>query len=95
MLLANDLPAYQLLGERHRGGQGVVFEAMQRTTRRHVAIKVLKEGPFSGPDDRARFEREVQILGALQHPGIVTIRRRHGRGILLLRDGLHRRPAAR
>jgi hypothetical protein len=33
----------------------------------------MKEGPFSGSADRARFEREVQILGALQHPNIVTI----------------------
>jgi tetratricopeptide (TPR) repeat protein len=57
----------------HRGGQGVVYEALQRSTRRRVAVKVMREGPFAGPADRARFEREVQILAQLSHPHIVTI----------------------
>lgn len=55
------------------GGQGVVYLAHQRTTRRDVAIKVLREGPFAGPADRARFEREVQILASVKHPNIVAI----------------------
>ncbi|MGH6962046.1 MAG: serine/threonine-protein kinase, partial [Dongiaceae bacterium] len=59
--------------ELHRGGQGVVYLANQTATRRQVAIKVLREGPFAGPHDRARFEREVQILAQLRHPNIVTI----------------------
>src|SRR3970282_86625 len=64
---------YQLLHEIHRGGQGVVYQALQKSTNRKVAIKVMKEGPFAGPADRARFEREVQVLGQLQHPNIVTV----------------------
>jgi WD40 repeat protein len=67
------LPGYEILGEIHRGGQGVVYRALQKTTRRKVAIKVMREGPFAGWRDRTRFEREVQILGALNHPSIVTI----------------------
>ncbi len=67
------LPGYEILGEIHRGGQGVVYQAMQKATRRLVAIKVMREGPFAGWRDRARFEREVQVLGALKHPGIVAI----------------------
>jgi len=67
------LPGYEILGEIHRGGQGVVYQALQKTTRRKVAIKVMREGPFAGWRGRARFEREVQILGALNHPSIVTI----------------------
>jgi len=64
---------YELLREVHRGGQGVVYLAIQKSTRRKVALKVMKEGPFAGPADRARFEREVQVLGQLQHPNIITI----------------------
>ncbi len=64
---------YELIREIHRGGQGVVYLALQRTTRRHVAIKLLREGPFAGLGERARFEREIQILAALQHPNIVAI----------------------
>ncbi len=72
--LASDfLPGYEILNEIHRGGQGVVYLALQKATRRQVAIKVTREGPFAGWRDRARFEREVQVLGALRHPSIVTI----------------------
>ena len=64
---------YRLIGEIHRGGQGVVYKATQLSTQREVAIKVLLEGPFAGPADRNRFEREIQVLAGLRHPNIVTI----------------------
>ena len=67
------IPGYTLLGELHRGGQGVVYQALQRSTKRRVAIKVMREGPFASDSDKARFEREVEILGQLNHPNIVTI----------------------
>ena len=66
-------PGYDVVRELHRGGQGVVYQAIQKSTKRKVAIKVMREGPFAGPRDRSRFEREVQILGQLNHPGIVRI----------------------
>ena len=64
---------YDLIREIHPGGQGVVYQAVQQSTNRKVAIKVLREGPFAGLAEKARFEREIQILGQLQHPNIVTI----------------------
>ncbi|HEY3232003.1 MAG TPA: serine/threonine-protein kinase, partial [Roseiflexaceae bacterium] len=73
LTLPDALPGYEILREIHRGGQGVVYQAIQKSTQRKVAIKVLHEGPFAGPRSRVRFEREVQILGALNHPNIVTI----------------------
>ncbi|MCI0630772.1 MAG: serine/threonine-protein kinase [Phycisphaerales bacterium] len=69
----DSFPGYQLTRQIHRGGQGVVYQALQKNTRRNVAIKVLSQGPFTEDRDRARFEREVQILARLNHPGIVTI----------------------
>jgi tetratricopeptide (TPR) repeat protein len=66
-------PNYEILREVHRGGQGVVYQAIQKTTRRKVAIKVLHGGPFTGSTGRSRFEREVQVLGQLSHPNIVRI----------------------
>src|SRR3954463_3491854 len=59
---------YELECEIHRGAQGVVYRALQRSTKRHVAVKVLREGPFVGASDRSRFEREVQVLAQLRHP---------------------------
>lgn len=67
------LPGYEILREVHRGGQGVVYEAVQQSTRRTVAVKVLREGPFAGETDRLRFEREVSILAQLQHRNIIGI----------------------
>src|SRR5688572_29150939 len=67
------LPGYELERESHRGGQGVVYRALQRSTGRRVAIKVMKEGPFAGADDKFRFDREVRILAQLDHPSIVAI----------------------
>jgi non-specific serine/threonine protein kinase/serine/threonine-protein kinase len=64
---------YDLIREIHRGGQGVVYQALQKSTQRKVAIKVMREGPFAGPADRFRFDREVQVLAQLSHPNIVAI----------------------
>ncbi len=70
---AVEIPGYQLVGEIHRGGQGVVYQAVQRSTRRRVAIKLMKGGAFATMADRARFDREIEILGGLNHPHIVTV----------------------
>lgn len=77
------LRGYDIVRELHRGGQGVVYHAVQRSTRRDVAVKVLRAGPFAGLADRARFEREVQVLAQLQHPSIVAI---HDSGVV---EGSH------
>lgn len=69
------LPGYTLLREIHRGGQGIVYLAVQASTGRQVAVKLLNRAPLagSGPAGLARFEREIQILSRLKHPTIVTI----------------------
>ncbi len=67
------IPGYTLRREISRGGQAVVFEATQESTGRTVAIKVLKEGALASPSERARMEREVQVLAALKHPNLVQI----------------------
>ena len=64
---------YEILREVHRGGQGVVYQAIQKSTKRKVALKVMREGPFATLSEQARFDREVQILGQLDHPNIVAI----------------------
>jgi tetratricopeptide (TPR) repeat protein len=71
------VPGYRLLREIHRGGQGVVYQALQESTGRKVAIKVLKEGPFADEAELARFNREADLLTRLNHPHIVAI---HDRG---------------
>jgi serine/threonine protein kinase len=54
------------------GGMGVVYAAQQDRPRRTVAIKVLRRG-FRHPAILRRFEREAEVLGRLQHPGIANV----------------------
>ena len=59
----------RLVGE---GGMGSVYEAEQDHPRRIVALKVIKPG-LANAEVLRRFERESQVLGRLQHPGIAQI----------------------
>jgi WD40 repeat protein/predicted Ser/Thr protein kinase len=59
----------RLLGE---GGMGVVYEAEEDNTCRHVALKVIRPGR-AYPGLLTRFRHEARILGRLHHPGIAQI----------------------
>jgi formylglycine-generating enzyme required for sulfatase activity/tRNA A-37 threonylcarbamoyl transferase component Bud32 len=67
------VPGYLIEHEISRGGQASVFKARQRSTGRVVAIKVMPGGPFADPMQRERFDREAEILAALDHPNVVGI----------------------
>jgi serine/threonine protein kinase len=64
---------YTIIQEISTGGQATVFRAMQISTGRVVALKVLPGGPLAGARARARFDREAAILAQLDHPHIVRI----------------------
>ncbi|MFQ5491566.1 MAG: protein kinase, partial [Phycisphaerae bacterium] len=64
---------YETVRELHRGGQGVVYQAIQTSTKRKVAIKVLLAGPLATPRARRRFEREIELVASLKHPNIISI----------------------
>lgn len=66
-------PGYEIVREIHHGGQGVVYQAIQQSTKRKVAIKVLLEGPFASRNAKRRFEREIDLIAGLKHPNIVAI----------------------
>ncbi|HEY3246019.1 MAG TPA: protein kinase, partial [Phycisphaerae bacterium] len=72
-VISVSIPGYQIMREISRGGQGVVYQAIQKSTKRKVALKMLREGHFANAAERARFQREVEILGQLKHPNIVSI----------------------
>ncbi len=69
--LAHGFANYELLGVIGRGGMGVVFLARHRQLNRRVALKVVRPDALSSVEARRRFQREIQILGGLNHPGIV------------------------
>lgn len=63
---------YRIVRQIGRGGMGIVYEAVQDSPRRTVALKVLQPGLVRANTLR-RFRRESQILGLLSHPGIANI----------------------
>jgi len=74
--LSTELPSvagYELISEIGRGGMGVVYKALQVSTKRIVALKVMLVGQFASASARRRFEREVELAARLQHPHIVGI----------------------
>jgi serine/threonine-protein kinase len=66
------VPGYRIEREIHRGGQGIVYRAVQEATKRPVALKVLLAGRDATGRERQRFEREIELASRLDHPGIVT-----------------------
>ena len=59
-----------LLGE---GGMGQVYRATDTNLKRQVAIKVLPASLAGDADRLARFQREAEVLAALNHPNIAAI----------------------
>ena len=59
----------RLLGE---GGMGTVYLAEQQQPRRNVALKIIRPG-IEGAESRRRFQREADLVGRLQHPGVAQV----------------------
>lgn len=67
------IPGYQVVEQISRGGQGVVYRALQLSTKREVAIKVLRDTGGDAETAARRFEREIQLLAQFHHPNIVVV----------------------
>jgi len=63
---------YRIERELGRGGMGVVYLAFDAQLERRVAIKTLDVAAVD-PRLAARLRREAQLVGALEHPGIVPV----------------------
>ena len=72
--VAAGLPAsigpYRVLGLLGEGGMGRVYLAREANPARDVALKVVR-GISGGALER--FRREIELLGQLEHPGIVRL----------------------
>ncbi len=72
-LTSISIDGYEIQREIRRGAQGIVFEAVQLAAKRKVALKLLLSGAFATTAQRRRFEREIELVAGLDHPGIVTV----------------------
>ena len=64
---------FLLLRQIGRGGMGVVYEALQRSLGRKVALKILPYAAFLDPSRLQRFKQEAQSAAALSHSNIVQV----------------------
>jgi len=65
--------SYEITAQIGVGGMGEVYRATDTKLKREVAIKVLPEGLAADGERLARFQREAEVLAALNHPGIAHI----------------------
>ncbi|TWU67473.1 serine/threonine-protein kinase [Crateriforma conspicua] len=64
---------FRIVRQIARGGMGVVYEAVQESLGRHVALKVMSWRAADHPSHRQRFQREAEAIAGLHHTNIVAV----------------------
>jgi serine/threonine protein kinase len=67
------LGPYEVAAQIGVGGMGEVYRATDTNLKRQVAIKVLPASVAGDAERLARFQREAEVLAALNHPNIASI----------------------
>ncbi len=67
------LGEYLLIRRIGSGGMGVVYEAIQESLGRHVALKTLPHHQLGDPTRLERFRREARAAARLHHTHIVPV----------------------
>ena len=68
-----EVGGYEILEFLGEGGMGAVWRAVQSSTRRQVALKLLTRTTPGSHKAHTRFEREVELTARLQHPNIARL----------------------
>lgn len=76
----NDPVIGKILGEKYRilcpvgkGSMGMVYKAIQESTGREMAVKLLHHFLGSNSDSVKRFHREAKAVSRLSHPNIIRL----------------------
>ena len=64
---------YEIVSLLGAGGMGEVYRARDTDLKRDVALKVLPAALAGDAERLARFQREAEVLAALNHPNIAHI----------------------
>ncbi|MFC1572489.1 tetratricopeptide repeat protein [Candidatus Eisenbacteria bacterium] len=71
--LPKQIGGYEIVGMLGEGGMGVVYEAVQQSTQRPVALKVARGGTYLDEHQIKLFQREIRTLALLKHPRIAAV----------------------
>lgn len=72
-MIGRTIAHYRILEKIGEGGMGIVYKAEDTKLRRVVALKCLRDRAQNNDEFRARFTREAQAAGALDHPNICSV----------------------
>jgi serine/threonine protein kinase len=72
-LVGRSIDKYRILGVVGRGGMGAVYEALNTTINKRVAMKCIDTSLADNPEATARFQREAMAASAVESPHIVQI----------------------
>ena len=64
---------YEIIEQLGQGGMAIVYLARDPLIKRQVAIKVLPRQFTFDPQFRTRFQREAEVIAALEHASIVPV----------------------
>jgi serine/threonine protein kinase/Tfp pilus assembly protein PilF len=71
--IPREIGEFTIIREIGHGGMGVVYEAVQQSLGRHVALKVLSSPGLLNPVHLERFYLEARSAGRLHHSHIVPV----------------------
>lgn len=69
-VIADVFSVESVLGE---GSMGIVYKALHTVLGEYVAVKVLRQDYINNPEVLARFWREAEAAGRLEHPNVIKI----------------------
>ena len=72
-LTGRTLGQYEIGQQLGQGGMATVYLACQKSIGRTVAIKVMPQHFLHDPSFLQRFEHEVKVIAALQHPRVLPV----------------------
>ena len=64
---------YGIREEVGRGGMGKIVKVWDQELNRFLAMKLILDGTAGDPERMSRFVQEAQVMGQIDHPGIVPI----------------------
>ncbi|MCC9601604.1 serine/threonine-protein kinase [Stieleria sp. JC731] len=68
----SEIGEYNVIRQLARGGSAVIYLVQQELPKRQIALKLLNT-PIAQLHSESRFHLEIQILAAMNHPGIAQI----------------------
>jgi len=72
-MIGQKVGQYQVVAKIGEGGMGAVFEAVDESIGKRVAIKVLHKEHAKNPQIASRFINEARAINVVDHPGVVQV----------------------